>query len=209
MRGTQYSEGSAVRESDVHRLKTRYLSPVVPEPEEGRLGPALGIDLRAITQLGDAFVSDLGSKKHGIEWWSSHTKLDHKTRILISDHLVACARAIPQNLLEARVYELELSHAIDDFRSWLERAVSAKKVTVPPPRGPYDDLASYRISANLVGIFRAFASALDCLGGLLGRGRSPPDWHRACRPTESEGCACESRANQSASRCTRIRACGI
>ncbi|MBX7555326.1 hypothetical protein ABZX95_47645 [Streptomyces sp. NPDC004232] len=53
----------------------------------------------------------------------AYPDLDRQTRILLSDYLVACARAVADNLIEAQVERLELDHAVDDFRKWIERGI--------------------------------------------------------------------------------------
>jgi hypothetical protein len=156
-----------MRKEDVTRLMTRYHGTVEPVAEYGRLGDALAIDLSAVVALGDAISADLDSTRYSVGWWTHYADPDRQSRIFISDYLLTCARAIPQNLLEAEVSKLELNHAIEDFGKWIERGISAKRFKIPPPRSPYDDLANYRVSTHLAGIFRAYASALDCLGGCV------------------------------------------
>jgi hypothetical protein len=117
--------------------------------------------------LGDLLRDDLDSTKYGIGWWQVYTQLNIKTRIFISDYLVSCARDVATNLLEAYAYRLEFDHALDDFKSYIERGISKNRTVIPEPRGKYDDLSYFRVSAHLVGILRALGSALDCLGGCI------------------------------------------
>lgn len=157
----------AMREKDVRGLKVPYSDAVLATGPEERLGSHMGFNLEQLRQLGDTIVADLDQELGGIGWWSAYKDVDQQSRVLISDYLVACARAIAENLIEAKAHRLELDHAIDDFRKWLERGVSAKGVRIPPPHGPYEDLSNYRVSAHLVGVFRAFGSALDCLAACI------------------------------------------
>ena len=95
-------------------------------------------------------------------------KLDRQTRILLSDYLVACTRAIPDNLVEAQVERLELDHAAEDFSKWMTRGLAtAEHGTVDAPRSPYEDLATHRVQSHLAGTLRAWGSALDCVEGCI------------------------------------------
>ncbi len=165
-----------MREKDIKGLKVPYSGAALAIGPEERLGTHLGFNFERVRQLGDIVVADLDPDLGGIEWWHAYKDLDNQTRVLISDYLVACARAIPQNLIEAKVFRLELDHAIDDYRKWLTRGVTAKGLRIPPPHGPYEDLSHYRVSAHLVGIFRAYGSALDCLAAcIVGVGGVPTE----------------------------------
>jgi hypothetical protein len=156
-----------VRKADTERLMKRYVGTVPIGPQESRIGPALGIDFGPVTELANSIEADLDLSKYGIGWWTEYSALDRQTRILISDYLLACADAIPQNLIEAECSKLELDHSIEDFRKWIERGSSAKNFKIPPPRSLYDDLSYYRMTAHLGSVFRSFASALDCLAGCV------------------------------------------
>jgi hypothetical protein len=120
-----------------------------------------------MVDLGDLLRDDLDPIKHGIGWWQVYTQINTKTRIFISDYLLACARDVATNLLEAYAYRLEFDHALDDFKAYIERGISKNRIVIPEPRGMYDDLSYFRVSAHLVGMLRAFGSALDCLGGCI------------------------------------------
>jgi hypothetical protein len=142
-----------------------------PQPDEHsllRLAGPLGLDLAAAVELGDEIVSDLDTTAYGIGWWKAYQELDRQTRILLSDYLVACARAIPDNLVEAQVERLELDHAARDFSQWMARGLtSAGRGTVEAPCSPYEDLASHRVQSHLAGALRAWGSALDCVEGCI------------------------------------------
>ena len=113
-------------------------------------------------------LADLDPAVYGIGWWAAYADIDRKTRILLSDYLAACARAVGDNLVEAQVERLELDHALEDFRQWMNRGISAsERSTVEAPLSPYEELASYRLNGHLAGVLRAWGSALDCLGGCI------------------------------------------
>jgi hypothetical protein len=156
-------------DKDVTRLSEPYLQQ--PQPDEHsllRLAGPLGLDLAAAVELGDEIVSDLDTNAYGIGWWKAYRELDRQTRILLSDYLVACARAIPDNLVEAQVERLELDHAAEDFSKWMARGLTtAEHGTVDAPSSPYEDLATHRVQSHLAGALRAWGSALDCVEGCI------------------------------------------
>jgi hypothetical protein len=123
-------------DEEVTRLSELYQGEVKPEePGLLRVAGPLGLNLATSIALGDEIVDDLDKAIHGIGWWKAYLDLDQQTRILLSDYLAACARAIPDNLVEAQVERLELDNAAEDFRQWLSRGVTAgERSTVEPPR---------------------------------------------------------------------------
>src|ERR1022692_518284 len=138
------------------------------DPELTRLAGPLGLNLTKPVALGDEIVSDLDSTVYGIGWWKTYSDVDRQTRIFLSDYLVACARAVPDNLVEARVERLELDHAVEDFRKWMSRGVTnGERSDVEPARSPYEELSNQRARTHLAGALRAWGSALDCLGGCI------------------------------------------
>jgi hypothetical protein len=155
-----------VRDKDVRQLKTRY-GKISPGPNDARLASALGVRIEQAIKLADEIVADLSDSTYGIGWWRVYPDLDRQSRIYLSDHLVACARTISTNLLEAHVARLEFDHALDDFRAYLDRGINNGTAITPPPRGPYDDLSYFRVSGNFVGILRALGSSLDCLAACI------------------------------------------
>jgi hypothetical protein len=113
-------------DEEVTRLSEPYQGEVKPEePGLLRVAGPLGLNLATSVALGDEIVDDLDKAVHGIGWWKAYPDLDQQTRILLSDYLTACARAIPDNLVEAQVERLEHDHAAEDFRKWLSRGVTA------------------------------------------------------------------------------------
>jgi len=131
------------------------------------LNEELDLGIGSIIDLGDLLLGDLDASSYGIGWWSAYTALSRKARIFISDYLVACARDVATNLLEAYVYRLEFDHSLVDFEEYVRRGIRKNTTVIPPPRGLHDDLSHFRVSAHLVGMLRAFGSALDCLGGCI------------------------------------------
>jgi hypothetical protein len=167
---------------DVGRLKKTYSPPATSDTSDLlRLAEPLGLDLVAPVALGDEFLSDLDPERYGIGWWTGYPELNRKTRILLSDYLVACARAVPDNLVEARIERLELDHAVDDFRKYIERGISpGRPLQMKAPRGAYDELAQRRAMAHLAGMLRAWGTVLDCIGGcIVGVAGLPTDLVRA------------------------------
>src|ERR1700751_3675777 len=153
-------------DKDMARLSEPYPTPLRPEVSPlHRIGGPLGISLVQPYDLGDEIIADLDPAVYGIGWWKAYTAIDQQTRILLSDYLAACARAIPDNLVEAQVERLEHDHAAEDFRKWLGRGVTAgERSTVEAPRSPYEELATHRVQTHLAGVLRAWGSALDCVG---------------------------------------------
>ncbi len=172
----------AMQENDARRLRQPYPSTVRPEDADLlRLAGPLNLKLIHPAALGDEIIADLDLKVRGIGWWAAYTDIDRKTRILLSDYLAACARAVPDNLLEAKIERLELDHAVDDFRKWLERCIKpGHPLDMKPPRGPYEELAPRRVQTHLAGMLRAWGTALDCVGGcIVGVAGLPTDLVRA------------------------------
>lgn len=155
-----------MKESDVRRFKTHYKSsPTVPN--DRRLNDELNLGVGSVIDLGDELIADLDDEIYGVGWWNAYATLDRQARILISDYLVSCVRDVSTNLLEAYVNRLELNHALDDFKKYIERGVKKGTIVIPPPRGIYDDLAHFRVGTHFVGILRSLGSSLDCLAGCL------------------------------------------
>jgi hypothetical protein len=186
-------------DEEVTRLSEPYEGEVKPEePGLLRVAGPLGLNLATSVALGDEIVDDLDKAVHGIGWWKAYPDLDQQTRILLSDYLAACARAIPDNLVEAQVERLEHDHAAEDFRKWLSRGVTAgERSTVEPPRSPYEELATHRVQTHLAGVLRAWGSALDCVGGcIIGVVGLPSNLVKADLDTALKSLAKESPGNQ-------------
>jgi hypothetical protein len=159
-----------MRKTDLSRLQKPYPDSLSPEePALLRLGDALGLDLAAPSLLYEAILADLNTHVRGIGWWENYQQVDRQTRILLSDYLVACAEAVPDNLIEAQVERLELDHAVEDFGKWIARGIAPGRPgkPVPPPRGAYEELSYRRVQTHLTGMVRAWGSALDCVGGCI------------------------------------------
>jgi hypothetical protein len=153
---------------DIAHLSEPYLPAVrVQDPSLRRLAGPLGLDLAKSVSLGDEICGDLDSSIRGIGWWNAYSDLDRQARIFLSDYLVACARAVPDNLVEARVERLELDHAVEDFRQWMNRLLADGRSSDAAPRSPYEELSSHRVRTHLAGALRGWASALDCVGGCI------------------------------------------
>jgi hypothetical protein len=186
-------------DKDVTRLSEPY-SPTTPldGPPLRRLADPLGLDLVKSVQLGDEIFGDLDAITYGIRWWKIYSDLDSQTRILLSDYLLTCARAIPDNLVEARIELLELDHAVEDYRNWMNRGVDGNsRSTVEPPISPYEELSNRRVRAHLAGALRAWGSALDCVSGcIIGVTGIPSDLVQASMRTAQESLRKHSPGNQ-------------
>lgn len=168
-------------------MKTRYASVNPNVSNDRRLNDSLGLGIGFVIDLGDLLRDDLDPSKHGIGWWEVYKDIDAKTRIFISDYLVSCARDVATNLLEAYAYRLEFDHALEDFKAYMARGISKNKTVIPEPRGMYEELSYFRVSAHLVGVLRAFGSALDCLGGcIVGVAGLPIDIVRTSHATATD-----------------------
>jgi hypothetical protein len=181
---------------DLSRLRRDYPRTVRPEePDLLRLATPLHLELTNAAALGDEIIADLDTTVRGIGWWKAYPDIDQKTRILLSDYLTACARAIPDNLIEAQIERLELDHAVDDFRKWFERGVNpGRPLKVRPPRSPYEELGPRRAQTHLTGMLRAWGTALDCIGGcIVGVAGLPADLVRADMGKARSSLATESK----------------
>lgn len=186
-------------DKDVERLSEPY-PPALPldGPPLLRLAGQLGLDLENPVRLGDEIFGDLDTVAYGIGWWKSYLGLDRQTRIFLSDYLVACARAIPDNLVEARIELLELGHAAEDYRRWMSRGMNGHEwSTVEPPQSPYEELSNQRVRTHLAGALRAWGSALDCVGGcIVGVAGLPADLVKADMRLAQDTLARHSPGNQ-------------
>lgn len=154
-----------MRTEDIKRLKSRYSTVLAGGPDV-RLAEFTDLPMSNIIELGDQILNDLSPETLGIGWWQD--QLDEASRIAVSDHLLACVRAIGSNLLEAYASLLEYRHVIEEFDAFLQRGVRGlRSYQMPSPRGPYDDLVAVREEAHVAGVVRALGSALDCLGGAI------------------------------------------
>jgi hypothetical protein len=186
-------------DKDVARLSEPYPPTLqLDDPTLLRLAGPLGIDLGNSVALGDEIFGDLDVTTYGIGWWKAYPDLDRQTRILLSDYLVACARAIPDNLVEAGVELLELVHAVEDYRNWMSRGVNGDgRSTVEPPRSLYEELSNQRVRTHLTGALRAWGSALDCVGGcIIGVTGLPTDLVKADMRAAQESLAKHSPGSQ-------------
>jgi hypothetical protein len=186
-------------DKDVTRLSELY-PPTTPldDPPLLRLANPLGLDLVRSVLLGDEIFGDLDVTTYGIGWWKTYPDLDSQTRILLSDYLVVCARAIPDNLVEARIELLELDHAVEDYGNWMTRGMNARNLsTVEPPRSLYEELSNRRARTHLAGALRAWGSAVDCVGGcIIGVTGIPADLVKADMYTAQESLRKHSAGNQ-------------
>ena len=156
-----------MRDADAERLRVPYESPVEPVPDDRRLNARLDFGIDSVIDLADQFVTDLDPSIGGIGWWQVYPELDRQKRAFISDYLASSARSICFNLHESYVHRIELNHAVDDFKEWIERGIGSGQPTIPPPQNLYDDLSYVRVNASLAGTLRAFASSLDCIGACI------------------------------------------
>jgi hypothetical protein len=186
-------------DKDVARLSELYPATVpLDEPPLLRIAGPLGLDLQKSVQLGNEIWGDLDTTTYGIGWWKTYPDLDSQTRILLSDYLVTCARAIPDNLVEASIELLELDHAVEDYGNWMTRGMNARNPsTIEPPRSPYEELSNRRVRAHLAGALRGWGSALDCLGGcIIGVTGIPADLVKSDMHTAQEALRKHSLGNR-------------
>lgn len=91
-----------------------------------------------------------------------------KRRVLVSDYVLCAARAVEQNLQEARLHELELAHALDNLNELHRDTVLAHPngQLVPHLSGPscaLDEITNELVPLHFAGVARALSSAFDCL----------------------------------------------
>jgi len=135
-------------------------------PPDLRLAEFAELGLINCIDLGDAIMSDLSVDVGGVGWWVAD--LPPSERVLISDHLLGCIRAVSSNIFEACAALLAYREADAEFVAYLQRGLRSNgRYQMPPPRGPYDDLLAIRADANIANVARALGSALDCLGAAI------------------------------------------
>ncbi len=186
-------------DKDVTQLSEPYL-PTTPVdgPPLLRLTDPLGLNLEKSVQLGEEIFEDLDVITYGIGWWKTYSDLDTQTRIFLSDYLLTCARAIPDNLIEAKIELLELDHSVEDYRNWMNRGVDGNsRYTVAPPQSPYEELSNRRVRTHPAGALRAWGSALDCVAGcIIGVTGIPADLVKANMHKAQESLRKHSPRNQ-------------
>lgn len=157
-----------MRHQDAQPLETPY---DLSADLDIQFATALGVDVPAAWQLSRDIFADLDEAGQGIGWWAPHP--GRSRRILISDHLVQCARSIPVNLIEARLHLLEATDQWERQSDALADAVqldAAGGLSVSIGRTrirPRDDLPRAMTDLHVAGFFRAILSALDCLGAVI------------------------------------------
>jgi hypothetical protein len=153
--------------TDLDRLSREYGA---EEPREGRLARALRVDIPVWRQLGDEILADLDERVFGVGWWVPHPGTSR--RILISDHLLTCVRGVETNLIEARLHLLEATDFWERENELHARAVSRTangrvEVHMPERRRPVDDVQLAMTALHSIGVVRAIAGTLDCIGASI------------------------------------------
>lgn len=155
-----------MRRDDLERLQQPY-------PVQGAASPsfaaAIGAATPNVTALAEEIANDLDPVRHGVGWWAPHPGTSR--RILISDQLYVCATTIETNIVEAKLHLFEALHANDQEEARLRDAVTLSpagvRFTLPESTRPADDLPDRLRSLHIVGMARALASTLDCIGAVM------------------------------------------
>jgi hypothetical protein len=160
----------------MRRLDLEALERPYPEPTrhaDDRFADALGLDLKNVRALEEAFHGDLDPVELGIGWWKTYEpQFGVRARILVGDYLFRCAASIETNLVETKLHLLEAVDAYEQEDNRLSRMVELGPDNTPRPKHPRslnakDDLQDRLATLHTAGFFRALASAFDCLGGCI------------------------------------------
>lgn len=124
----------------------------MPDAEDERWGAAsqIGVRVERLRRL----VAELQTDFRPEDWGFAHYDdiQDLRQRAIVSDQVLTAADAVLTNLVEARVCEIDYSERADE-------GIRFRDV---------QDLAhNTRLDLAVVGYFRAFGSALDCLSAVV------------------------------------------
>jgi hypothetical protein len=123
---------------------------------------ALGLRLDEARALTTALDADLSADSWGYAQLGDVA--DEIQRATVSDQIRSAAHGIEENLVEARLHELDVSGLVGPHGVPMAYANASVN----------DHLRNDRLEMNTVGFFRAFGSALDCLAAvLIGAARIP------------------------------------
>jgi hypothetical protein len=123
---------------------------------------ALGLRLEELRELVAALDAQLSAEAWG---YAQLDDIDDEVqRAVVSDQIRSAAHGIEENLLEARLHELDVGDL-----------VGPNGLSMPYSNASINDHLRYdRLELHIVGFFRAFGSALDCLAAaLIGAVRVP------------------------------------
>lgn len=143
--------------------------------DEARFAAAAGVPMPSAERLRLEILGDLDDKVRGIGWWKDH--LDIHRRILIGDHLHGSTSSVIRNVAEAALH-------LSEYEAWREKfdSLHARLMTLPPQllpgrapelrarfpaRTPRLDLIEKSSAMHCAGVFRAAASALDCMAAAV------------------------------------------
>ena len=97
------------------------------------------------------------------EW----TRTDQR-RVLVADHVFACAGAVSNNLADAVIHFWELLHQWEIIGKKHLRVLTVDGAVEPPaPRTVGAFLPEWRAAQELAGVFGSIASTLDCLAATI------------------------------------------
>lgn len=157
-----------MRRTDRDRLARPYGTPAgAPTP-----GPAaaLGVEAPHMRRLEDAIFGEFcPGPPFGIAWWAPGPGTTR--RVLIGDHLLACATSTQHNLVEASLHWLEFLDYAEQESDMFADAVQVERgglvVRAPRRTSPIDDIVLEMSDLHSVGVARALSGALDCLAGVI------------------------------------------
>jgi hypothetical protein len=105
----------------------------------------------------------------GIAWWAPGPGTTR--RVLIGDHLFACATSTSANLIEAALHWMEFLDYAEQESDMFADSVRLERgqVVVRAPRRerPLDDIVLDMCDLHLLGVARALSGALDCFAGVI------------------------------------------
>ena len=132
------------------------------QEREDAKNEALGLRLEETRALTAALDAELSADAWGYAQLSDIS--DEVQRATVSDQIRSAAHGVGENLIEARLHELEVAEL-----------VGPNGLTMPCTNASINDhLRNDRVEMHTVGFVRAFGSTLDCLAAVLvGAVRAP------------------------------------
>jgi len=155
-----------MRRDDLERLQEPYTAQNTERPS---FAAAIGVATPNVAALAEEILNDLDPERLGIGWWAPYPGTSR--RILISDQLYLCATNVATNIIEAKLHLLEALDAGDRQEARVRGAVRLSRAGVsfalPESTCPADDLPELLRTMHIVGMARALASTLDCIGAVI------------------------------------------
>ena len=150
-----YCDTAEMRSTDIARLCVPYSEDCSSNDPDANAMAAMEMDLRECRRLECSILADFAEEPpFGIGWWAPSPGTSR--RILIANQLYACARSVPENMLEAALHWLEFLDYEDRESARFANAVHIESgqlhFSIPRPHTSLEHLSSGLVKIHLVGL---------------------------------------------------------